>query len=182
MKQDIAMYRKLTLNYDKDYFLNLFSKSSKDADSRIFIESAADLPNDAEVIKLLEHFPFIQRDKPSISIVQLRREMKPYINDHNNGSIVIPLAGDLFYKFYSYPGTLVNGRPTLSPDSIYDDGLIPTIEATLTETVQVDRPMIFNGQITHSYGFTGYVNPVYLLFKIPEYISWTVALESLNLE
>jgi hypothetical protein len=182
MKQDIAMYRKLTLNYDKDYFLNLFSKSAKDISSKIFVESAADLPSNAEVIKLLEHFPFIQRDKPSVSIAQLRKEMKPYINDHNNGSIIIPLAGDLFYNFYSYPGTLVNGRPTLSPDSTYDDGLIPTIEATLIETVQVDRPMIFNGQITHSYGFTGYVNPVYLSFKIPEYISWTVALESLNLE
>ena len=171
MKQDLAMYKKIDIDYDKDHFLKLFHDSRLDPSRKVFVEAINDLPNDPEVIKLLERFPFIRPDAQSISLIQLRKEMRPYINEGNNGAIVIPVWGTVDYSFYSYPGTIVNGRPHLPPDNGYDEALIPEIKSTLIETVAVDKPMAFNGLVTHSYSFTR-TNPIYLLFKIPPEVSW----------
>jgi len=175
------MYKKLNINYDKDYFLYLFRTSKIDISHQVFTQSKADLPTDEKVKDLLKWFPFIPKDASSISLVQLRKQQLPYINDNNNGSIIFPMVGTLEYSFYSYTAPVVNGRPTLSPNNSLPESQLAEITSTLIETVTVDRPMIFNGQIPHSYKHTGYVNPIYLAFKIPEYITWEDAVTSLDL-
>lgn len=176
------MYKKLNINYDRDYFLHLFRVSKIDISHQVFTNSTADLPNDAKVKELLNWFPFVPNDVPSISLVQLRKEQTPYINDRNNGSIIFPIIGTLEYSFYGYTAPVVNGRPTLPPTNQRTESQLAEITSTLIETVTVDQPMIFNGQIPHSYKHTGYVIPVYLAFKIPEYITWEDAVTSLNLQ
>jgi hypothetical protein len=175
------MYKKLNFTYDKNYFLEIFRNSKMDVSRPIFSQAIADLPNDQKIKDLLKWFPFITADQPSLSLVQLRKEMTPYINENNNGAIIIPMVGNLEYNFYSYTAPLVNGRPYLPPEASRSDAEISMIKSTLIETVQIDQPTIFNGQIPHSYKFTGYVNPIYLLFKIPGYITWEDAVTSLDL-
>jgi hypothetical protein len=176
------MYKKLNITYDKDYFLYLFRDSKLNKSNQTFTQSLADLPNDEKVKDLLKWFPFVPNDAPSISLMQLRKEQLPYINENNNGAIIFPMAGNLHYSFYSYTAPVVNGRPSLSPNVQRTESEISEIKSTLIETVTIDQPIIFNGKLPHSYNHTGYVNPIYLLFKIPEYITWEDAVTSLNLQ
>ena len=173
------MYKKFNISYDTNHFLELFHKSKLNPNRKVFVEAEGDLINDPEISRLLDFFPFIYPDSQAVSLIQLRKEMRPYINEGNNGAIILPVWGTVAYSFYSYPGTMVNGRPTLPPDNGYDESIIPEIKATLVETVEVDRPMAFNGLVTHSYNLVGHTNPLYLLFKIPVGVEWATVEEAL---
>lgn len=167
------MYKILDINYDKDQLLELFRTSEKDISKKNFVESAGDLINNTEIARLLELYPFISVAPSSIGLVRLMKDVRPYINEGNNGMIIFPIYGKLDFRFYSYEAPVVNGRPSLSPEKdAVSDELKTQIETMLSDTIIIDKPTIINGLIPHSYHIHNNQNPLFLVFKIPLDVSW----------
>lgn len=174
------MYKILDINYDKDHLLALFRSAKKSLAKKNFIE-ATDVVDDPEISRLLNMFPYVPPLDPSVGLVQLRTDVRPYINDGNNGMIIFPIFGKLDVRFYSYQAPVVDGRPSLSPaQGAVSDELLAQVETTVSETLIVDKPTLINGQVVHSFHVYNNQNPVFLALKTPLEVEWAVALDAVN--
>lgn len=171
------MHKYINVDYDKQYLLELYQKSKKIVSKNIFIDATIpEIAQDPEISALFDKFSFIPPVYHSVALTMLTKEMKPYINPGCNGLIILPIQASLELSFYSYPGEIIDGRPTLNPT--YDRSLVPTIQETLTETVITDRPIMINGLVTHSYKPNPAdlpELPLMLIFKIPSNFTWDEA-------
>jgi len=176
------MYKLLDIDYDKDQLLELFRLSKKDISKKNFVEATGDLINNPEVSRLLELFPFITPVSLAVGLAQLRIDVRPYINDGNNGLIIFPVYGNLDFKFYSYQAPIVNGRPSLSParNAVPLELLLDIEENQVLESFIVDKPVAINGLVPHSYHVTNNRNPVFLVFKIPLDVTWDTVIATLG--
>ena len=163
------MYKVINCQYDKEPLINLFNKSKK-AMNKIMWEAADFDENDPSVLHLFEKFNFISFFPNNITIGAITKNINPYINPANNGLIIFPLKNVLEVSFYSYPGELVNGRPTLIPEW-RDQTRLNEIKATHTETIKITQPTIINGLVAHSYQVAN-TNVLLCALKIPMYVTW----------
>jgi len=143
------MYEFLDVDYDSDILLDLFHKSNKNLKG-IMYEVTDPIDFEFSIIKLFELFNFIKFNRKNIFLGEIVKESPPYINPGNNGQIIFPLFGELELSFYSYSGELINGRPTLPPNWKNKE-LVDTVLSTKTDTVVINKPIIINGLIAHSY-------------------------------
>lgn len=178
------MYKLLDIKYDNNRFLELFRTAKKSLAKKNFIEAVdGDFFTDSETQRILSLFPFIPAFPASVGFTQLRKDLRPYINDGNNGLIIFPIIGKLDFRFYNYQAPVVNGRPVLSPiQGATPEELLTDIEQNhLSETVIVESGgIVINGQVPHSYHIYNNQLPLLLMLKIPLDVEWSTVIESLN--
>lgn len=160
------MYKFLDCHYDKSSLSELFSTSNK-ARIKSMYQVNDEIYNHPSIVALFEQCPFISHNRFNVELGIIDRYVPPYISPGNNGLVLFPISGTLKLNFYSYPGT----RETLGPFIPKTTKLLNEIESTLIEAVLIDRPTVFNGLVTHSYGPVG--DPALLaVLKIPLDMDW----------
>lgn len=159
------MYKFFDVYYNRHNLTELFierQQSAADHKTKV-TENIIEEPS---IVDVFEHFNMIPYNKFNFELVEISSYVPPYISPRNNGLIIFPLLGELQINFYSYQGT----RESLSPYRKIIKEEVDEIESTLIETVEINKPMAFNGMVAHSYGSTKAV--VIAVLKIPLGIQW----------
>ena len=163
------MYKVINCQYDKESLISLFNKSNK-AMNKIMWEATDFDQSDPTVLNLYEKFNFVPYTPKNMTIGVITKNVNPYINPSNNGLIIFPLQNVLEVSFYSHPGVLVDGRPTLVPEW-RNQSQLDEIKSTHVETIQITQPTIINGLVAHSYQIAN-DNVLICVLKIPMSVSW----------
>lgn len=174
-------YIKLNFDYSKDTFLTIFNNAEKTPTSprRNTAKLPVGIATSPELESFFTRFPFIQQHDDSIEIFELTSNTPPRINENNNGSIIFPLSGAAILKNYDFKfaDPLDTWAYAIKQGTRLTSTMINDIEETLLETVVLDSPYAFNGQITHSYQTDGVI---LLSLHIPLSISWEDVLATLS--
>lgn len=176
----MSSYLNISVNYDKQVLLDLYTNSAKQIDQ--FGASVAVLEsnffNAGEFASILEQLPLIPQDDKSFKLVSFTGDSAPRSNPNTNGVLVLPISGSITYKTYDLLTVPLSLLPSsnISEETIQSNKLLTTVYQK--ETVSINTPTII--RTDNLFSVHAGNSSVALLVHMPKSKSWTDISEEID--